>query len=163
MDICIYNIYISHWYTNADESDAVATNADDDSDSSEDDNTSSEDDNTTSTDDKNAVPVAPVINYRVGDNVLALDGRGWYLAHVSRIRPDTMTVYFPCEGKTKNLMPANVREYKGLPQPRRADLLGKTFRFEGDDDIPAGTVWKVRRVLQPLGPELVKIDYINQF
>ena len=41
-----------------------------------------------------------------------------------------------------------VREYNGLPQPRRGDLLG-TFTYEGDKDIPAGTVWKVRRVLNP--------------
>ena len=34
----------------------------------------------------------------------------------------------------------------GLPQPKRADMLNRTFNFEGDHELPPG-VWKVRQLL----------------
>ena len=57
-------------------------------------------------------------------------------------------VYFPDDSQTlKGLTPDRLRP---LPAsccvPTRREMIGKEFEYDGDDDIPAGTVWKVRRV-----------------
>ena len=102
--------------------------------------------------------VATTNTYRVGDNVLARDGRGWYLAHVCQVQPAHIRCYFPCDGKVSNLRPHHVREYNGLPQPTRGEMIGKTFHYEGDDDIPPST-WKVRRMINQQNEYVcVKLD-----
>ena len=89
----------------------------------------------------------PVDTFQVGDNILAREGRGWYLAHVCKVDPNHYGIYFPDDGKTKRVRRQDVRKYNGLPQPLRSSMVGKTFTYEGDEDIPR-SVWKVRRVLQ---------------
>ncbi len=84
--------------------------------------------------------------YGVGDNVLAQYSGRWYLAHVSKLLGNGLiNVYFPSDAKTKDVRPHEVRPYQGVQQPTRADMLNKTFDFEGDNELPPG-VWKVRQL-----------------
>ena len=84
--------------------------------------------------------------YGAGDNVLAVFKGRWYLAHVSKlIGNGLISVYFPADALTKNARPHEVQPYQGVQQPKRADMLNKTFNFEGDDELPPG-VWKVRQL-----------------
>ena len=87
--------------------------------------------------------------YTVGSNVLAMFKKNkWFLAQVTARKGVKHDVYFPDDSQTlKGLTPDRLRP---LPAsscvPTRREMIGKEFEYEGDDDIPAGTVWKVRRV-----------------
>ena len=86
---------------------------------------------------------------KVGDNVLCRFRRNeWYLAHVTKkVTNTTFDVYFPedCNDK-KGVAVGNLRPvHPHSPEPRRDELIGKSFEYPGDDDIPAGR-WTVRRM-----------------
>ena len=86
---------------------------------------------------------------RVGDNVLARFERNqWYLAHVVAINGDRCDIYFPEDSLTRtNVRLMNIKPVvPTCTEPRRRDLIGKTWNFPGDEDYPPG-VWTVRRMV----------------
>jgi len=87
--------------------------------------------------------------FEVGSNVLAKWKRGkWFLAHVTAYHKGHYNVYFPGDGKTKDgLGPKEVRGVEPSASVySRADMLDRTFFFEGDEDLRPGA-WKVRRLI----------------
>ena len=74
--------------------------------------------------------------YSIGDNVLARYKGRWYLTHFSNLLGNGLiSVYFPSDAVTKNVGPHEVRPYQGVQQPTRADMLNKTFEFEGEHEL----------------------------
>ena len=89
-------------------------------------------------------PPAPVEQvYRVGDNVTCKWApRQWFLAHVTGFNNGLYSVYFLCS-KTKVGVPACDIRPSDTRYPRRIEMIGKDFWFDGADDLPEGT-WRVR-------------------
>ena len=88
-------------------------------------------------------------HFKVGSNVLAKWKKGkWFLAHVTGVHNGRYNVYFPGDSMTKDgLGSDDVRELEPSASVySRADMLGKTFYFEGEKDLRPGD-WKVRRVV----------------
>ena len=87
--------------------------------------------------------------FKVGSNVLAKWRKGkWFLAHVTAFNNGLYNVYFPGDSLTKDgLGPNDVRALEPSASVyTRADMLNKTFYFEGEKDLLPGD-WKVRRVV----------------
>ena len=85
--------------------------------------------------------------FAMGDNVNAMWSRGkWFLGHVVGFDQDdgNYTVYFLC-GKTKKLDASRIRS-SDTTYPRRSEMIGKDFFFEGADDLGKG-MWRVRQTL----------------
>ena len=108
---------------------------------------------TESTTEKPAAEVEPIVppepvrqQFQVGDNVNAEWRRGqWFLGHVTGFDDGRYTVYF-LFGKVKSkLQPSKVRE-SDSSYPKRSELIGKDFFFDGAEDLPEGT-WRVRQLL----------------
>ena len=90
--------------------------------------------------------------FKVGSNVLAKWRRGkWFLAHVTGFHNGRYNVYFPGDSLTKDgLGPNDVRAMEPSASVySRADMLDKTFYFEGEKDLLPGD-WKVRRVVNEI-------------
>ena len=82
---------------------------------------------------------------------------GWYLAHVIGRQDDLHDVYFPgCGEVLTKLPPTKLRNADSMTRTRR-QTIGKTFTYSGDDTIPSGTVWKVRKV----NPDMVSFMCIK--
>ena len=70
------------------------------------------------------------------------------MTHVTDINGNRVDIYFPEDGKERanvrllNIKPVNPKS----PEPRRADLIGKSFYFDEDDDLPHGD-WTVHRMV----------------
>ena len=97
---------------------------------------------------KKASP-AEVRCYTVGSNVFAMFGKNkWFLAHVTARDGVKHDVYFPGDSQElKGLTPERLRPCPAsCTAPTRRQMIGKEFEYEGDDDIPQGTVWKISRV-----------------
>ena len=93
---------------------------------------------------------SPQLAYNLGDNVLAMFGpRQYALAHVIARTGVKHDVYFVDDAIVKKgLSPEQLRPCPpSYAAPKRRDMLGKVFEYEGDEDIPAGTKWKVRQVV----------------
>ena len=89
--------------------------------------------------------------YTVGSNVLAMYKKNqWFLAQVTARNGAKHDVYFPDDSETlTGLTPDRIRPLPASSSVlTRRDMIGKEFEYEGDEDIPAGTVWKVRRVIK---------------
>ena len=87
--------------------------------------------------------------FKVGSNILAKWKRGkWFLAHVTGYHNGHYNVYFPGDGQTKDgLGPNEVRAVETSASVySRADMLDRTFYFEGEEDLRPGD-WKVRRLV----------------
>jgi hypothetical protein len=71
---------------------------------------------------------------------------GWYLAHIVNREGDRHDVYFPCNGNVVKGL--RVDELRPAPShwPTRHDMQDKEFTYDGDKDIPEGSIWKVRRL-----------------
>ena len=71
---------------------------------------------------------------------------GWYLAHIINRVDDLHDVYFPDNGHVEKGL--RVDELRPAPPhwPTRHDMNDKQFTYDGDKDIPAGSVWKVRSI-----------------
>ena len=84
------------------------------------------------------VPTPPPTPFipKVGDNVLCRFRRNeWYLAHVTKkVTDDTFDVYFPEDCNDKKGVPVgNLRPvHSHSPEPRRGELIGKSFQYPGD-------------------------------
>ena len=94
-------------------------------------------------------PPCPVV-YAVGTNVLARFNRNQYaLTHVIKREGTSYDVYFPEDGMVKRRLP--LTRLRSCPDsyaaPKVTDMLGKTFVYEGDDEIDEGTVWRVRQIV----------------
>ena len=84
--------------------------------------------------------------HEVGDNVNCLWRRGkWFLGHVTGFDDGKYTVYF-LFGKVKDNVPPSQIRSSDTRYPRRQEMIGKDFFFDGADDLPAG-MWRVRQVL----------------
>ena len=82
--------------------------------------------------------------------MLAMFGpRQYALAHVIARTGVKHDVYFVDDAIVKKgLSPEQLRPCPpSYAAPKRRDMLGKVFEYEGDEDIPAGTKWKVRQVV----------------
>lgn len=87
--------------------------------------------------------------YTIGSNVFAMFKKNqWFLAHVTARNGIKHDVYFPGDSQTmRGVTPDRLRPCPAsCTAPTRRDMIGKEFEYEGDEDIPAGTVWKIRRV-----------------
>ena len=87
--------------------------------------------------------------FEVGSNVIAKWKRKeWFLAHVTDNQNGKYDVYFPGDGKRKSgLPPSDVREVNASSKVyMRRDMLGRSFYFEGEEDLRPGT-WVVRRMI----------------
>ena len=94
--------------------------------------------------------IVPQLAYAVGVNVLAKFNRRHYaLAHVIKRTGTHYDVYFPDDGKVKRgVPPCDLRHCpNSYAAPKRSEMLGETFEYEGDEDIPEGTVWRVRQIV----------------
>ena len=107
--------------------------------------------------------VAPRIPrvYNLGANVLArFRPRQFYLAHIIARHGFNHDVYFVDDGIVKrNLTPDHLRPCPpSYAAPLRREMIGKTFVYEGDRDIPSGTIWKVRQVVKGTMFRCVKLQ-----
>jgi len=87
--------------------------------------------------------------YTVGSNVFAMfKKKQWFLAHVTARDGVKHDVYFPGDSQVMSgLTPNRLRPCPAsCTAPTRREMIGKEFEYTGDEEIPAGTVWKVRRV-----------------
>ena len=91
-------------------------------------------------------PPVPVQEFQPGDNVNAEWVRGsWFLGQVTEFEDGRYTVYFLFGKAKENMMPSKVRASDSR-YPRRGDMLGRDFWFDGAQDLPEGR-WRVRQLL----------------
>jgi len=75
----------------------------------------------------------------------------WFLSHVYDITDDRCyRVYCPVDGAKKKVSTDEIREldeHERQNIPSRSGMVRDNVQFvyDGDDDIPAGTVWRVRK------------------
>ena len=97
-------------------------------------------------DDDKATP-PPAFLPKVGDNVIAKFERNqWFLAHVTDIDVNGLCRCYFMDGKVKKRVPLkDIRPPTGVSWPKRGEMIGKHFDYEGDDEVSSSR-WVIRRM-----------------
>ena len=93
----------------------------------------------------------PAFLPNVGDNVLArFKRKEWYLAQITHIeykhrKPALFRCYF-MDGQVREGVPCeDIQPPSGCSWPKRGEMIGKQFDFDGDNDVSSSR-WVVRRM-----------------